>query len=393
MANTGLGEGHEKTATGAGAYQNDGLRDTDVLSSPSLTNFVERGLRNGVIPTTPNLNDYNHADRNNPMSGNCHVRPNGSIGATKEFYVDAGTVCLDGMFYTVGSASVIDITATAQYHTAYHAGPTAIANGSAAADEAILLVYVDPRLPNNVGLTYGTYVNTASGIYPSSPSGHLVRQTVILAAMRIGKGGSGFPVIQAIEDKRAFIRPGPIPLTSLIDKDSATDHDNLRNDHISGLNAANLPITDMGALFARDPNGFILDTPDGVGQTHLFYQSDVALGAASGGVYQITPVHKVSRVIIPWAAPLTLTFGVAAPAGLRYHPLLCTENGSAPYLNSYLVEVRAFGAAPPSCVSRRLNDITEFTVSPTQLTVLTDPAGSGIATATHVEITYVHAGH
>ena len=42
MSNTNLAEGHEKTATGASTYQNDGLRDTDVLTSPSLTNNVER---------------------------------------------------------------------------------------------------------------------------------------------------------------------------------------------------------------------------------------------------------------------------------------------------------------------------------------------------------------
>ena len=43
----GLGEGHEKASQ---SYQTDGLRDTDVLASPTLTNFNERGLLNGVVP-------------------------------------------------------------------------------------------------------------------------------------------------------------------------------------------------------------------------------------------------------------------------------------------------------------------------------------------------------
>ena len=51
MGTTGLGEGHEKTGTGA-TWQSDGLRDTDVLSTATLTNFVERGLYNGVVPMT-----------------------------------------------------------------------------------------------------------------------------------------------------------------------------------------------------------------------------------------------------------------------------------------------------------------------------------------------------
>ena len=55
MGTTGLGEGHEKTGTGA-TWQADGLRDSDVLSSATLTNFVERGLGNGVIPLT--MTDY-----------------------------------------------------------------------------------------------------------------------------------------------------------------------------------------------------------------------------------------------------------------------------------------------------------------------------------------------
>ena len=117
MANTGLGEGHEKTATGASAYQNDGLRDTDVLASPSLTNMVERGLMNGVVPIT--INRYDESDRNNPITGNCCVRPNGTIGSTKEIYVDVGTVALDGMFFTVGSGSVFDIAATTNLHTTH----------------------------------------------------------------------------------------------------------------------------------------------------------------------------------------------------------------------------------------------------------------------------------
>ena len=153
MANTNLAEGHEKTASST--YQNDGLRDTDVLASPTLTNFVENGMGNGVIPLT--LNRYDESDRNNPISGNACVRPNGTLGSTSELYVDTGVVQLDGMFYSVGSGSVLDIAASTNYHSSYHGSP--IPNGSNAADEAILLVYVDPRLTNNIGFVYGSYVD------------------------------------------------------------------------------------------------------------------------------------------------------------------------------------------------------------------------------------------
>ncbi len=209
MPNTDLSEGHNKTATTA-SYQFEGLRDSDVISSTTLTNITENMMGNGVVPIT--LNNYNNSDRNNPISGNCCVRPNGAMGSTKEIYVDAGVVCIDGMYYNVGSGSVIDITAAANYLNAYHPGSTSggvggnvdpIPNGPAGTSEAILLVYVDPRAPNNVGLTYGAYVDTATGVFPLAPSGHLVRQVIVLAWIRIGTG-STHPVIHQIEDKRVF---------------------------------------------------------------------------------------------------------------------------------------------------------------------------------------------
>ena len=146
-----------------------------------------------------------------PLAGTV-VLANGTIGTTKQLYVDAGVVQLDGMFYNVGSAATLDITATTNYHTPYHAA--AIPNGTNAGDEAILLVYVDPRLPNNIGFVFGSYVDTATGLYPQSPSNHLVLQNTVLAAVRVGKGAS-HPVILAIEDKRSFIRPGPVDYRQL----------------------------------------------------------------------------------------------------------------------------------------------------------------------------------
>ncbi len=58
-----LGEGHEKKT---GSSQEDGLLDGDVLTSPTLTNFNERALMNGVVPIT--VNDYHSSNSNScPM--------------------------------------------------------------------------------------------------------------------------------------------------------------------------------------------------------------------------------------------------------------------------------------------------------------------------------------
>lgn len=378
MPDTNLAEGHEKTSSST--YQNDGLRDTDVLTSPSLTNWVERGMGNGVLPIT--LNRYDESDRNNPVSGNCCVRPNGTLGSTSELYVDTGVVMLDGMFYNVGSASVLDITATTNYYSSYHS--SAIANGTNASDEAILLVYVDPRLPNNVGFVFGSYVDTSTGLYPQSPSNHLVLQNTVLGAVRVGKGSSG-PVILAIEDKRAFFRPGPLPL-SMIEHSDGTE-ENLRNDFVSGFNAGDLPITNLGVLFSRDPNGF---TPQaqGDGQAHLFWQSDQGTGinAGGGGVYQITPVHRTAITPkIPYVAATNLAFGSPAPAGIRYKPLLSEEDGT-----TSLITINAYDASNGHLLTMLETD--HYTVTSGEIQIKS-PTTNGISTAANVVITYVHASH
>jgi hypothetical protein len=383
MSNTNLSEGHEKTSSST--YQNDGLRDSDVLTSPSLTNWLERGNGNGIIPIT--LNRYDESDRNNPVSGNCCVRPNGTIGSTKQLFVDAGVAQLDGMFYNVGSASTLDITATTNYHSPYHA--SAIPNGSNPADEAILLVYVDPRLPNNVGFVFGSYVDTASGLYPQSPSNHLVLQNTVLAAVRVGKGAT-HPVILAIEDKRSFIRPGPVPLSAIEHNDGSEE--NLRNDFVSGFNAANLPITDLGVLFARNPDGYA-PFPQGVGQTHLFFQSDQGLGRNpnGGGAYQITPVHRTAKTpLIPHSvgSSLVLPFGTAAPNGLLFKPLL-SEDGPPPI---HLVRVDIFG--PLNDYLGVLIEGLHYTVNAGDLTINDPGTYPGLGSAcNHVVITYTHSCH
>ena len=58
-----IGEGHERAAQ---SYQDDGLLDQDILTSPTLTNFNERGLLNGVVPIL--LNDINDSNRNSSIN-------------------------------------------------------------------------------------------------------------------------------------------------------------------------------------------------------------------------------------------------------------------------------------------------------------------------------------
>ncbi len=364
MGTTGITEGHEKTGTGA-TWQSDGLRDTDVLSSATLTNFVERGLYNGVIPI--NMTDYSSdsgsGSRNDPIQGNCCVRKNTGGGQTKSFFVDAGTVALDGMFYTVGSASSLLVDTAGLYNARFNAGWTAASLPNAANEECWVLVIVDPELAgtNNIGLVCGQKVDTSTGLYPQMPSSHLVKQSSVLGAIRVTNG----PVVAAVEDKRVFIRGGPIPLTEMKDASGGGTHPTNSLITSPAISAANLPITGLGHLYTRDPAGHsppvVAVDPvqaHGSGHNHLFYQADAALGAANGGAYQLTPVHRQHMQKTAYGGP-----GAIA---LSFAPLY-SEIASAggPF---HLIQVVWFNAAASqSCV---LTEGTHFTISGSTMTML-----------------------
>ena len=358
----GLGQGHE---TANQSYQTDGLRDTDVLASPTLTNFNERGLMNGVVPIVSNA--YNSGSRNASQTGNCACSTSGN----QSIVIAAGTVLVDGMFYSIGSQTLNAATVTAQYAT-YNSStaPTLSAN-----HERILLVYFDPTLTGNIGFVYGNAIDTSGGAYPQSPSAHLARQTIVLASARLHYAGSEVR-IASLEDKRVFVRPGPLPLSSLIN--AACSATMPTNTFISGDNTASLPITDLGFIFARDPAG-LGDHPDGSGGTHLFYQSDLRINqAGTGGAYQITPTHRTSI--------LTDTYvGSQKDFTLEYSPL-----GSQDEASTKLVEVVMYKSGTPRFIATLIQGL-DYTISANVVTVNGSLGYTG--TPTHVRISYVHAGH
>ena len=381
MGTTGITEGHEKTGTGA-TWQSDGLRDTDVLSSATLSNFVERGIGNGVVPIT--LTNYSAdsggSDRNNPILTNCCVRPNPGTG-TNSMFVDAGVVCLDGAFYTVGSGSAFNINTSGYYNARFNAGGMVLPAG--ANQECWVLVIADPELTgtNNVGLVCGTVVDTSTGVYPQMPSSHLIKQSVVLAAVRVTYASP--VVIAAIEDKRVFIRGGPIPLTAMVNAAGAATGP--INDYGTSptMTGGALPVGGLGTLFARNPSGHT-SLPDpanthGLNQTHLFYQADIGMGAMAGGSYQLTPVHRQSKEIISYGGPASFT--------LRMTPLPAEVDPNFHLINCLWVDGSTQAAYP-------IAQGPHYTLSGKTLTILNlaaviaPPLGPGT-----IHVTYTHAGY
>tara|TARA_R100000995_G_scaffold41700_1_gene19438 strand:- start:20063 stop:21232 length:1170 start_codon:yes stop_codon:yes gene_type:complete len=386
----GLGQGHESANQ---SYQTDGLRDTDVLTSSTLTNFNERGLMNGVIPVSVNNYHSSNSNRLSSTAGNCAVSSTGN--PVQSVVIAAGTVLLDGMFYEV-SSTTLDISSnsnTGKFPYNSSALPTLTSTNH----ERIMLVYLDPTLAGFIGLTYGSEIDTSGGSYPQSPTGHLAKHTIVLASCRLTKTGSNV-IVSSVDDKRVFIRPGPMPLSSL--SNHSSNGSNPANDFIAGSQAGTLPVTDLGFLFARDPAG-LSGSPNGTGQTHLFFQSDQGLGetAGGGGAYQITPVHRTSKKIFTWdpSSSKTITFGT----DILFKPLQSQDQSDI-----YLIEIFSFDVSDTGSLKHGDGvliqgpqggggtPVGEFYVN-TNGTAITIPAHAGYNTggADRILLTYTHAGH
>ena len=360
----GIGQGHETASQTS--YQEDGLQDADILSSPTLTNFNERALLNGVVAAS--LNQYDDANRNTTQTGNCAV----SVSSGDTVVVAAGTVLLDGLLHSI-SAINIDITDTVN-NAKFPKNSNTLPSLTGLNYERVMLVYIDPTITGKVACVYGDEVNTATGVYAQSPSAHLSSQTIVLASARLSY--SSGVTIAKMNDKRVFIRPGPYALTAL-ENSSGTATSPANSGFITGVTAS-APITDMGFLFARDPVG-LGSYPNGNGETHLFYQSDQRIDLlGSGGAYQITPTHRTSIVTDTYT-------GAEKTVTLAYAPL-----GSQDEASTKLVEAVIYRTSTPRFIATLIQGL-DFTISGKVVTIAAS-LGHTI-TPTNVRITYVHAGH
>lgn len=143
------------------------------------------------------------------------------------------------------------------------------------------------------------------------------------------------------------------------------------------LNAGNLPVSGMGVFYTRDPTGHspANTQPHGAGQTHLFFQSDQAVGVGNGGSYQITPVHRVEKEIVTIPA----TAGACAP--LAFEPLLSQVNNL--HLITVPTGVQFMVIGTPS-----FTEGVHYNVVGKVITTLLNVPGSF-----DVEVTYTHAGY
>lgn len=229
---SGHTKANESTMAGTATFT-DGLTDGDHIQSPTLTNYLEGLHGNGVLLEEDTA--YGATNRNVPEDLPGVVEQNTNSDRIR---VTGGTAVIDGVPFQFaggpGSHIDIDLTTTSPNRRATY---SALTSGQ----EALVVVYVSTKdseggsAVNNVQWEMGTAITTATNAYPTTPSAFLNDpkaatglatdstsfQSVVLAVLRVVYSASapGDLKISVTEsnDKRVFIRPSPIYLTSVTD--------------------------------------------------------------------------------------------------------------------------------------------------------------------------------
>ena len=193
----------------------DGLRDGDVITSPSLTNFVEGIHGNGILRLQDGA--YDMVGRTSPTGDSP-----GSITTTGNniITVQGGYAVLDGVLYSFGGGPGNDKPITID-NTLAHSDGTVLAAGQ----EVVYVVYLcassnAAHTDMRIRVMGGTPVATTGNVYPPIPEAFLLTPNTVLGAGELNgnaialatlratqnaAGGTDQIAIQEVNDKRVFV--------------------------------------------------------------------------------------------------------------------------------------------------------------------------------------------
>ena len=204
----------------------DGLRDGDVITSPTFTNLVEGVHGNGIIRLQDTA--YEMASRNVVMSS-----PGNIVKASANtLTVSGGYAVLDGVLYSFAGGPGSTATVVLDNTLAYCTSTPLVTTPSA--EESLYVIYVigSSTSPSH-GLTRirvqgGTPTTSSSGVFPPVPSGFLTDpitgysevngHAIVLAVVRCiysGAGGADKCDIVEINDKRVYLNTSPDYITPI----------------------------------------------------------------------------------------------------------------------------------------------------------------------------------
>ena len=244
----------------------DGLRDGDVITSPSITNALEAAHGNGVL----RLHDSAYGSTRNIVDG-----VEGSVSGLAGFAltIQGGYCVLDGALYQFGGGPGDTVTLT--LGAAGEGTGTAL---GAAAEQSVYAIFLAAEgglggaTAGHAGIHYagGTPIDATTGVYPTLPEQYLHdydgvtvtenEQVIVLAVVRCKhNAANGLHQVEVVEinDKRVFIRPNPLYLIPLSTggtaADSATKQSQIARGGGDGVNNA----TDLRSIHAANEGGDI----------------------------------------------------------------------------------------------------------------------------------------
>ena len=223
----------------------DGLRDGDVITSPSYTNLLEGIHGNGILRLQDGAREQ--ANRNEVMTnapGHC-VRASAST-----LTVHGGFCVLDGALYQFAGGPGGTVT-LAMENAQNYVVSTALASG----EEVLYVVYLVGNSnaaysSSRVRVLGGTPTTTATGVYPPVPDGFLTdpittvaeknAQTTVLAVIRAiykssGGGGDSIDIVE-VNDKRVFLHTSPQYITPLSTSSTTANASSVVRAYNTGIN-------------------------------------------------------------------------------------------------------------------------------------------------------------
>ena len=234
----------------------DGLRDGDVITSPTFTNLVHGVHGDGIIRLQDTT--YGMTSRNEVMTQS----PGHVVRASPYTITIKGGYCvLDGMLYSFGNGPAGTVTLSIENSQAYCTSTPLDTD-----QECLYTVYLvssssASHSSARIRIAGGTPTLTASGLYGTSPdgqnvdpipsysqvNGHSIVLATIRAVFQAGTGGADNVGIVEINDKRVFLRTSPdyiTPITS-VDDATAADATTINRTYRNGINSD----TDLASAF------------------------------------------------------------------------------------------------------------------------------------------------
>ena len=342
------------TRAESGTTNAEGLRDGDVILSPSLTNPYEAFHGNGILREQDNA--YGASNRNSVGSGTPGFVAVGS--SQGEITVSGGYASIDGTVYEFAGgpgASHSFIVGTA---TNFSGSLPSVPSSN---EDVMVVVYLDStNTQKHLKYEMGTSAAVSSGtpLVPTqflsdpgrqggTPGSGNNQQHIVLAVVRYTMTGGAGSVTTSlstgsdveVHDRRTFLRPGPLYLSHMtkgaignVTASNAVDgaNQNTFNTLFAGTEAGD---------FTNSPFGAIWQSHSSDGHTVLYYSARRNIGSAGSArnTWRLAP-NEVK--VISTSANQTFTFDgpniwlITAGAGINLNP-------SDEFCDGHVIEVTA----------------------------------------------------